>query len=136
LVSKKLAGIRLVSVELEIGGETSAERAKAFQKFVASRLARDAKLPPTGNVDFDLVSLLQSEHFDHDGGKPNRKAVPPFGDLHASLRVWIYNNVNVYPDETSVKKKGRCRFQPIPFVFHPERTVVETRKWKILAIAG
>jgi hypothetical protein len=85
LVSKKLAGIRLVPVELEISGEATAEAAKAFQQLVAAGLARHAKLTPISDVDFDLVAFLKSERFDHDGGKANREAVSPFGNLHAKF---------------------------------------------------
>jgi hypothetical protein len=38
-------------------------------------------------VNFDLVAFPESERFDHDGGKPNREAVSPFGDLHARFSV-------------------------------------------------
>jgi hypothetical protein len=43
LVSKKLAGIRLVPVELEVGGKPTAERVKTLQQLVAPGFARDAK---------------------------------------------------------------------------------------------
>jgi hypothetical protein len=46
LVSKKLTGIRLVSIEPEIGRETAAEAAKAFQQFVAPGLACHADREP------------------------------------------------------------------------------------------
>jgi hypothetical protein len=85
LVSKKLTGIRLVPVELEIGGEAAAEGAKAFQQLVAAGLARHTKLTPVSDMDFDLVAFPESERFDHDGGKANRETVSPFGDLHAKF---------------------------------------------------
>jgi hypothetical protein len=58
LVSRKPAGIRLVPIELEIGRTTIAESAKTLQEFAASRLARDAKLLGTREVDFDFVACL------------------------------------------------------------------------------
>jgi hypothetical protein len=82
LVSKKLTGIRLIPVELEIGGEAAAEGAKAFQQFVAAGLTRHAKLTPISDMDFDLVAFPEPERFDHDSGKANREAISPFGDLH------------------------------------------------------
>src|SRR5829696_8997651 len=96
LVSKKLPGIRLVPVELEVGGEATAEGAKALQQLVASRLARNAELSSLRDVDFDLVAFLEAERFDHDGGKANRKAVPPFCDLHASSPSIRYTFVMMY----------------------------------------
>src|SRR5438132_3849633 len=61
LVSKKLPGIRLVPVELEVGREAPAERGKALQQFFTPGLTRHAKLTLAGNLDFDLVALFQVE---------------------------------------------------------------------------
>jgi hypothetical protein len=58
LVSKKLTGIRLVPVELEVGRQTSAEGAKAFQQRVPPGLARHAEILAASDVDFDLVAFL------------------------------------------------------------------------------
>jgi hypothetical protein len=60
-VWKKLPGIRLVPIELEVGGEATAEAAKAFQQLFASGLARDAELSSLRDVDFDLVAFLEAE---------------------------------------------------------------------------
>jgi hypothetical protein len=59
LVSKKLTGIRLVPIEPEIGGEATSEAAEALQQLVASGLARHAEIFGIGDVDFDLVALLE-----------------------------------------------------------------------------
>jgi hypothetical protein len=104
-VSKKLPGIRFVPVELEVGGEATAEGAKALQQFVASGLARYAELSSVRDVDFDLVAFPESERFDHDGRKANRKAVPPFCDLHAgSPSIGIYMFMKVYLVMVKVKE--------------------------------
>jgi hypothetical protein len=38
-------------------------------------------------MDFDLIAFLEPKRFDHGGGKADREAVSPFGDLHADLLV-------------------------------------------------
>jgi hypothetical protein len=83
LLSKKLPGIRLIPVELEIVRKTAAERAKTLQEFVTPGPARDAKLPGVSDMDFNLVAFLEFERFDHGGGKADREAVSPLGDLHS-----------------------------------------------------
>jgi hypothetical protein len=82
LVSKKLTGIRLVPIELEIGRETTAERAKALQQFAASGFSRNCELPRVGDMDFDLIAFSELERFDDGGGKADRETVSPFCDLH------------------------------------------------------
>src|SRR6516225_3605172 len=69
LVSKKLPGIRLVSVELEVGRKAPAKSSKALHQFFTARLARHAELTFVGNMDFDLVALFQFECVDYQGGK-------------------------------------------------------------------
>src|SRR5271156_27833 len=82
LVSKKLPGIRLVSVELEVGGKAPAKSAKPLYQLLTAGLARHAELTFVGNMDFDLVALLQFECVDYRGGKADRQAIAPFRDLH------------------------------------------------------
>jgi hypothetical protein len=84
-VSKKLPGIRLVSVELEVGGEPATERAETFQQLFAPGLARDAKLPGVCDMDFDLIAFAKFQGFNDSGGKADGEAIAPFGDLHAIL---------------------------------------------------
>src|ERR1700688_3552940 len=84
LVSKKLPGIRLVPVELEIGGKAPSKGAKPLQQFRAAGLARDGEFPRAGDMDFDLVALLESQRRDHGGGKTDGETVAPFGDLHGA----------------------------------------------------
>jgi hypothetical protein len=95
-VSKKLPGIRLISVELEIGGEATAEAAKPLQQFLARRFARDAESSGIGDMDFNLIAFFEFEGLDHDGRKTDSEAVAPFGDLHHTL-LWIYIKRYVYP---------------------------------------
>jgi hypothetical protein len=86
-VSKKLTGIRLVSVEFEIGRKSAAEGAKTPQQLVTPRLARDIELPAAGDMDFDLITFFEPERLDHSGRKADRETVSPFGDLHAKLSI-------------------------------------------------
>jgi hypothetical protein len=81
-VSKKLTGIHLAPIELEIGGEAPAKGAKALQEFVASGFSRDAKLADVSDMDFDLIAFPKLERFDDSDGKADRETVSPFGDLH------------------------------------------------------
>jgi hypothetical protein len=85
LVSKKLAGIRLVSVEFEIGRKTAAEGAKTPQELVTPGLTRNAEPPGVGDIDFNLIAFFELKRFDHGSRKPDRETVSPFGDLHVSL---------------------------------------------------
>jgi hypothetical protein len=56
-VSKKLAGIRLVSVEFEIGRKPAPEGAKARQELVAPGFARNAEPAGIGDMDFDFIAF-------------------------------------------------------------------------------
>src|SRR5271156_43738 len=87
LVSKKLAGIRLVSVEFESGRKTAAEGAKTPQELVTPRLTRDTELPGVGDMDFNLIAFPKLKRFDHGGGKADRETISPLSDLHVSLPV-------------------------------------------------
>jgi hypothetical protein len=71
-MSKKLPGIRLVPVELEVGEKAPAKSAKALQQLVTPGLARHAELTPVGNMDFDLVALFQLERVDYSGVETDR----------------------------------------------------------------
>ena len=88
----KLPGIRLVPVEFEVGGETAAEGAEALQQFLPRGLAGDGEGPGIGDVDFDLVALLERKCLDDGGGESNGEAVAPFGDLH-EVRVGYTENL-------------------------------------------
>src|SRR5215471_11425128 len=89
LVSKKLPGIRLVPIELEIGGKAPAEGAQALQQLLATRLARDREVARIDDMDLDIVAFLQLERFDHRRRKADGEAVAPLCDLHR-ISPWIY----------------------------------------------
>src|ERR1700719_2759199 len=55
LVSKKLPGIRLVSVQLEVGGEAPAKSAKALLQIFTPPPAPHATHTPPGNPAVDLL---------------------------------------------------------------------------------
>src|SRR5215831_9112881 len=82
LLSKKLPGIRLFAVELEIGREPAAEGSQPVQQLCPPGLARHSKLTPVGDVDFDFIALLQLQRFDHSCREPHCQAVAPFRNLH------------------------------------------------------
>jgi hypothetical protein len=77
LVSKKSAGICLVSVEFEIGREAPAESSETFQQLIPAWLARNAELSRPGNMDFDLIALLQLKRVDDCLGEAHRQAISP-----------------------------------------------------------
>jgi len=81
-VSKKLPGIRLVSIELEVRREATAERAKAFQQIRPSGLARNAERARICDMNFDLVAFLQFKRFDHRRREAHGKTIAPFRDVH------------------------------------------------------
>src|SRR5260370_42643953 len=78
LVSKKLPGIRLLPIELEIGRKAPSEGAKPLQQFRAAGLARDGEFPRVGDMDIDLIPFLEPQRFDHCGGKAEGAAIAPF----------------------------------------------------------
>jgi hypothetical protein len=55
-LSKKLPGIRLVAIELEVGRQTAAEAAQPLQQLFAAGFARDSEFPRIGYMDFDLIA--------------------------------------------------------------------------------
>ena len=77
-MSKKLPGIRLVPVELEVGGEATAEVAKAFQQLVAPGLARHAEPSPVSDVDFDLIAFLSPSASTTTAGRRTARLFPHF----------------------------------------------------------
>lgn len=85
LVSTTLAGIFLVPIEFEVGRQTAAKGARALQQVIAPGLARHTKLLAIGDMDFNLVALLEAKRFNHDGGEPDGKAAPHFSTGIASL---------------------------------------------------
>jgi hypothetical protein len=95
-VSKKLAGIRLVSIELEVSGKPATEGAETLQQLLASGLSRDAKLAGVSDMDFDLIAFPEFKRLDHGGGKADGKAVSPFGDLHAHSLSVGYTILHMY----------------------------------------
>lgn len=102
-MSKKLPGIRVVPVELEIGGQATAKGTKPLQQLFASGFACNAELPGVRDMDFDLIALLEFKRFDHGSRKPARETVSPFCDLHAGPLSWIYAAIHVYPRVVEVK---------------------------------
>jgi hypothetical protein len=87
LESKKLAGIRIIPVELEIGRKTAAEASESFQQLVTARLPRNAELPGADHMDFNLVAFSKFKRLHHGGRKTNGQAVSPLGDLHDHSRI-------------------------------------------------
>jgi hypothetical protein len=76
-VSKKLPGIRLFPIELEIGRKPAAERTKAPQQFFASRLPRNTERPGVGDMNFNVIAFLESGRFDHRDRKADSETVAP-----------------------------------------------------------
>jgi hypothetical protein len=85
LVSKKLPGIRLLAIELEIGRKAPSEGAKPLQQFRAAGLARDGEFPRVSDMDFDLIPFLEPQRVDYGGRKAEGEAIAPFGDPHTIL---------------------------------------------------
>jgi hypothetical protein len=61
---RALARIRLISVELEIGGEATAECAKTLQQLIAPGFACDTEIRAAGDMDFNLIALLEAKRCD------------------------------------------------------------------------
>jgi hypothetical protein len=87
LETKKLAGIRLVSVELEISRKTAAEGPKASQQLCPSRFTRNTELPGVSDVNLDLIPFLEFKRLDNGGRKTDGETVAPFGDLHMAISL-------------------------------------------------
>jgi hypothetical protein len=89
-VSKKLPGIRLFSIELEISRKPTAESAKTPQDLFTSRLPRNTELPVVSDMNFNVIAFLKPERFDHSDRKADSETVAPFGDLHATPPLDIH----------------------------------------------
>src|SRR5689334_14279880 len=99
LLSKKLPGIRLFPIELEVGGQATTEGSKSLQQLLTPGFVRDGEFTAVGDVDFDLVALLQLQCFDHGGGKADGQAVAPFRDLHEDLNdIRVMNCISPRPE--------------------------------------
>jgi hypothetical protein len=108
-VSKKLAGIGFVSVELEIRRKTAAERTKTPQQLIATGLTRNAEVPSVSDMNFHLVAFPEFKRLDHSGRKPDRKTVSPFSDLHAGSSVgYTHNQMYIYADR---RQDGSLKFR-------------------------
>jgi hypothetical protein len=78
----RLPGIRLRPVELEIGGEATAEFAQPSQEIIAPRLLRYIERAGAGDMDFNIVAFFKLKCIDDSGGQPHGQAVSPFCDDH------------------------------------------------------
>src|SRR6185437_612659 len=107
LVSKKLPGICLFPVEFKVPGQPSAIGAQPVQEILSARLPRNSELALPGDVNVDLVALLESQGLDHGDGKADGETVAPFGDLHGDSHGRIHMEVNVYPTRMTVKDCAR-----------------------------
>src|ERR1700689_3028198 len=85
LLSKKLPGIRLIPVELEIGRQPPAKGAQPVREIPSLGFARDAECALAGHVHVNLIAWLELQRFDNRRGKTDSEAVAPFGDLHDAL---------------------------------------------------
>jgi hypothetical protein len=81
-VSKKLPGIRLVPIKLEVGWQTPAEGPETVQQVFSPGFAGQTEFPPIRNVDLDLVAGFQLQGLDNSGGETDGEAIAPFCDLH------------------------------------------------------
>jgi hypothetical protein len=78
LPSKKLPGIRLIPVELEIGRRAPAKGAQPVEENPSLGLARDAECALAGHVHLNLIAWLELQRFDNRRGKADGEAVAPF----------------------------------------------------------
>jgi hypothetical protein len=56
------------------------------------RMKLPVELPLTHDMDFDVVSGLELQGFDHRGRQPDGQAVSPFGNLHDVSFDWRYTD--------------------------------------------
>jgi len=82
-VSKKLPGIRLVPVELEVGGQTTTETHEAvFSNSSRPGLRGTRQTRARRQYEFSISSpSFQFQRLDQGNGKTDGEAVAPFGDL-------------------------------------------------------
>src|SRR5271155_6213935 len=112
LLSKKLPGIRLIPVELEIGRQPPAKGPQPVQEILSLWLASDAECALAGHMHVNLITRLKLQRFDNGRRKADRKAVAPFGDLHDALPRIDIKSI-VYLSKTTVKNAPRsARGQP------------------------
>jgi hypothetical protein len=107
LVSKKaLAFICLIAVEFEPLRQRALQLAQSPERFLPPAVTRNLKPASAGNRNFDLIAFLELKCLNYGPRQPNRKAIPPLGNLHCDLRTdWIYI-IFVYPGLDKVKKIG------------------------------
>ncbi len=98
MLSKKLPGIRVVAVELEVGGEAAAKGAQALQQFGVIGSLRYGGCPGVSDVNLDLVARLEGKRLDDSGGEPNGEAVPPFCDQHPRLLGYTIQYMYIVAD--------------------------------------
>src|SRR5580704_5304707 len=122
LVSKKLSGIRLLPVELEIGRKSPSEGAQPLQQFRASGLARDGKFPCVGDMDLDLIAFLEPERRDRGGRKAHGQAIAPFGDPHMVPHGYTLTNMYIPTERRS--RRARPMSGPSPAQVRPK-----SRSW-------
>src|SRR5580700_6983289 len=122
LVSKKLSGICLLPVELEIGRKSPSEGAQPLQQFRASRLARDGKFPCVGDMDLDLIAFLEPQRRDRGGRKAHGQAIAPFGDPH--MVPHGYTLTNMYIPTGRRSRRARPMSGPSPAQVRPK-----SRSW-------
>src|SRR4051794_11617780 len=84
-VSKKLSGIRLIPVELEVVRETPAKRAEAVQQVGAARLSRNPEAAGIRQMDLDLVAFLELQRLRNGCRQADGQTIAPLCDAH----VWL-----------------------------------------------
>jgi len=86
--------MRFEPVEFETGGQAPAILPQARQQLARWRSALHVELPLTHDMNFDVVSGLELQGFDHRGRQPDCQAVSPFGNLHDVSFDWRYTDFN------------------------------------------
>ncbi len=94
----KFPGTRLVTIKDKIGGKAPAVRTQSLQKFGAFGLASDTEVPAPGDVNDDVVALLQCQRLDDRDGQPNSEAISPSSNLHGyDRRRFLYKSSTINP---------------------------------------
>ena len=88
-MSKKLPGIRVFAVELEIWRQPTAKGPHRFNN-LAARLPSNAECALASHVYLNLVAFLEPQSLHHSRGKANGEAVAPFCDLHDLLLGYTF----------------------------------------------
>jgi hypothetical protein len=102
-VSKKLAGIRLFAIELEIRRKPTAESAKTRQELITSRLPRNPELPVARDMNFNFIAFHEPERVGHSGRTADSETIAPFGNLHDAPSI-EYTSTKMY-----IKKSDRVQ---------------------------